>query len=638
MRKRLRVWADLRVRMMGLAMLAAPLAALCALTLSVRTLQSERRQAEERLYRTVQLHRDVQELQSDLLGAGTALCAYLLQGQEEVLSPFKAARDSLPERLAGLDKLLQTDPIQAPRVKRLRPLVDRYIDILSSLRKYSAIPGFSPANPPDDLMREQTGVTNQIQKLLAELEQEEDQRTQLAYGEAHGAHKRSETVVLCTLAFGLLGGLIVVWLLMSSLITSERSRAEKEVKESHEQLQQMLQKAEAQAKALAASEQEAERTTRAKSEFLSRMSHELRTPLNAILGFAQLLEMADLKTLYLDHVAQILKAGRHLLALINEVLDISRIESGRLALSLEPVLIGELLREALIMVQPQAASAKVIISADSALSDPRLVIADRQRLKQVMLNLFSNAVKYNRIGGSVRIEVQAAERNRIRIRVNDTGVGIPAEKMKLLFSPFERLGAEQTDVEGTGIGLVLSKRLVEIMEGRIGVESEVNVGTTFWIELPGAVSPEDSLKPEFTGGLMAAADAVSEVERPTVICIEDNPSNLRLIERIMAQRPGIRLLTALMGQTGLDLARQCHPRLILLDVHLPDIDGKEVLQRLRADPNTSGIPVVVISADATPHQEKRLRDAGAQDYLTKPLDVPKFLEIVDRTLEHARTT
>ncbi len=428
----------------------------------------------------------------------------------------------------------------------------------------------------------------------------------------------------------------VVWLQMGSLVSSERSRAEREVKESHEHLQQMLKDAEAQARALALSEREAERTTRAKSEFLSRMSHELRTPLNAILGFAQLLEMAELKTQYRDHVAQILKAGRHLLALINEVLDISRIESGRLALSLEPVLIGELLQETLIMVQPQAAAAQVILTADAAFGDPRLVIADRQRLKQVLLNLLSNAVKYNRAGGSVRIDVQAGEQSRIRIRVSDTGTGISPEKMKLLFSPFERLGAEQTEVEGTGIGLVLSKRLVEIMEGSIGVESQVNVGTTFWIELPGAVSPEDSLKAAFTGGLLAAADAVSEVQRPTVLCIEDNPSNLRLIERIMAQRPGIRLVTALLGKTGVEMALQHLPQLILLDVHLPDIDGKEVLQQLRADPATAGIPVVVISADATAHQEKRLRDAGAQDYLTKPLDVQKFLGIVERILEHAR--
>jgi CheY-like chemotaxis protein len=380
---------------------------------------------------------------------------------------------------------------------------------------------------------------------------------------------------------------------------------------------------------------EAERANEAKSEFVSRMSHELRTPLNAILGFAQLLEMARLKPAHRDSVGQILKAGRHLLTLINEVLDISRIESGRLSLSQEAVLVSDVLREALAMVQPQATERRVRVDAGTVDESNLYMLADRQRLKQIVLNLLSNAVKYNCAGGMVTVSCQPGDAGMLRLMVTDTGPGIPNDKIDLLFSPFERLGAEQTGVEGTGIGLAISKRLAEAMGGALGVNSQLGAGCTFFLDLPRAEAPREEFARTFSGQLAAAAEAVSGSKQPTVLCIEDNPSNLELIERILAFRPEIRLLTALHGAAGIRLAQEHHPSLILLDVHLPDIDGREVLRQLKEDRQTSGIPVIVVSADATPRQEARLREGGAQDYLTKPLDVPRFLERVEEALQHA---
>jgi PAS domain S-box-containing protein len=381
-------------------------------------------------------------------------------------------------------------------------------------------------------------------------------------------------------------------------------------------------------KALREAKEEADRANHAKSDFLSRMSHELRTPLNSILGFGQLLDRQAPTETQRTRIHYILGAGRHLLNLINEVLDISRIEAGTLQLSLEPVCVEEAISEALDLMRPLAAERLINLDADGTLDNATYVLADRQRLKQVLLNLLSNAVKYSALEGSVNLSF-APSGGRLRIAVRDTGAGIPVEKIARLFTPFDRLGAEQSRVEGTGLGLALCQRLVQAMHGTIGVSSTLGNGSTFWLELPRADSPLQNLQPGKNG--TTESEAITE-ETHRLLYIEDNFSNVTLVEQMLAERPALELMTAMQGRVGLELARQHSPDLILLDLHLPDVPGWQLLAQLKADHLTRDIPVIVISADATSHQIKRLLSAGARAYLTKPLDIPEFFRVIDEVL------
>jgi PAS domain S-box-containing protein len=373
----------------------------------------------------------------------------------------------------------------------------------------------------------------------------------------------------------------------------------------------------------------AEHANEAKSEYLSRMSHELRTPLNAILGFAQLLELDDLHDEQRDNLGHIMSGARHLLSLINEVLDIAAIEAGRLTLSLEPVAVADVAAETVSLIRPLADTNNIMVgSPDVACSTH--VLGDRQRLKQVLLNLLSNAVKYNREGGSVELSCAPAAGDRLRIAVTDTGLGIPPEALARLFVPFERVG-RQRGIEGTGLGLPLSKRLAEAMGGTLELTSTPGQGSTFWIELPLGDGPVE--QDEHEGGEVepVAAEELIEPSGPpvTVLYIEDNMSNLRLVERILGRRPGVRLISAMRPELGLELAGQHDPDLILLDLHLPDIPGETVLRRLQTNPRTAEIPVVILSADARPGLIQRLLEQGARGFLTKPLDVKELLEVLD---------
>jgi signal transduction histidine kinase len=377
---------------------------------------------------------------------------------------------------------------------------------------------------------------------------------------------------------------------------------------------------------------EAERANAAKSEFLSRMSHELRTPLNVVLGFGQILEMRGaLDERDSEAVEHILKAGGHLLELINEVLDLARIESGQMAISPEPVDVAELAGEALALIAPLAQERSVVLTA-ALEAGHRHVMADRQRLKQVLLNLLSNAIKYNREGGGVAVSCEQAPGGRLRLAVADTGPGVPQGLMDRLFEPFERLGAEGGPVEGTGLGLALSRQLVELMGGEIGVESREGHGSVFWLELAIA-QPAQELAPEPAVAPNGRPSLPSDGRPRTVLLIEDNLDNVKVVQAVLAAREHIELVPAMTGGLGLTLAREHLPELILLDQHLPDLTGADVLHRLRADPATRSIPVVVVSADATPGQIQRMLDSGATDYLTKPLQLPPFLELLDRLLE-----
>jgi PAS domain S-box-containing protein len=381
----------------------------------------------------------------------------------------------------------------------------------------------------------------------------------------------------------------------------------------------------------------ADKANLAKSEFLSSMSHELRTPLSAILGFAQLMESASPPPTVSQKrsIEQILKAGWYLLDLINEILDLALIESGKLSLSLEPVSLTGVMRECQAMMEPQAQKGGINMGFPR-FETPYFVKADRTRVKQVLINLLSNAVKYNTESGAVVVDCIISTPGRIRVSVTDTGAGLSPEKRAQLFEPFNRLGQGTNGEEGTGIGLVVSKRLVELMGGTIGVESAVGKGSVFWIELDLTAEPQLA-----AGGTPLAVAARAPVQAGarmrTLLYVEDNPANLMLVEDLIARRPDIHLLSAADGIRGIEIAHASRPDVILLDINLPDISGIEVLRILTEDPETAHIPVIALSANAMPRDiEKGLR-AGFFRYLTKPIKVNEFMDTLDVALKFAPT-
>ena len=380
----------------------------------------------------------------------------------------------------------------------------------------------------------------------------------------------------------------------------------------------------------------AEKASLAKSDFLSSMSHELRSPLNAILGFAQLIESgtpvptASQK----ESIDQILQAGWYLLELINEILDLSLIESGQLSLSPESVSLTEVLADCQAMIEPQAQKGGIRMNFP-VFDGPFLVKADRTRVKQVFVNLLSNAIKYNRAGGTVEVSC-VADGPRTRIAFRDTGAGLSADQLAQLFQPFNRLGQESGTEEGTGIGLVVSKRLVELMGGHIGVESTVGVGSVFWIELNSTAAPELVDDESDDQVPMPVAQNGGDGVTYTLLCVEDNPANLMLIEKLVARRTDVSLLSAKDGNRGIEIARASKPDVILMDINLPGISGLQALRALSEDPETAGIPVVALSANAMPHDVDKGLQAGFFRYLTKPIKVNAFMETLDVALKFSK--
>jgi PAS domain S-box-containing protein len=379
----------------------------------------------------------------------------------------------------------------------------------------------------------------------------------------------------------------------------------------------------------------AEKANRAKSEFLSSMSHELRTPLNAVLGFAQLMasEVPPPAAHQQRSIDQILKGGWYLLRLINEILDLAMIESGKVTMSQESMSMADVLQDCKGMIEPQATKRGIAMSFPK-FDNVFYIHADRTRVKQVMINLLSNAIKYNGSGGSVTVQCVVSGKHRVRISVKDTGAGLSADQLAQLFQPFNRLGQEDGGEEGTGIGLVVTKQLVELMGGLIGVESAVGVGTVFWVEFAAATAP--ALENIEEVSLARRPLGARELgDQPTLLYVEDNPANLALVEQLIERRGDLKLLTAIDAHLGIELARAYLPDVILMDINLPGMSGYGALKHLRDDPVTAHIPVLALSANAVPRDIEKGLEAGFFRYLTKPIRVREFMDALDVALRHA---
>jgi PAS domain S-box-containing protein len=380
----------------------------------------------------------------------------------------------------------------------------------------------------------------------------------------------------------------------------------------------------------------AEKASLAKSEFLSSMSHELRSPLNAILGFAQLMESDSPppSPVQKQSIEQISQAGWHLLTLINEVLDLVKVESGQVTISPEPVSLSEVMLECRSMIELQARQRSIQLIFPH-FDNPYFVRADRTRVKQVIINLLSNATKYNLERGVIEVTCNENAPGRIRVSIRDSGAGLSPQQLAQLFQAFNRLGQETSGVEGTGIGLVVAKRLVELMGGVIGVESAVGVGSVFWFELHAVSEPRLSVEADNIAISLKPHSLIGARLR-TVLYVEDNPANLKLVEQIIARHPDLRLLTAVSGSSGIEVARNFQPDVILMDINLPDISGIEALKILSLDPSTARIPIVALSANAMPRDIKKGLEAGFFRYITKPIKINEFMDALNLAFDFAK--
>jgi len=624
-----RAWQNLPLGFKGVFVIALPLAILLASLTSLFIRELESSKLENQLKRALQNQRDIQTVHTQLMEASTGVRDFLLTGDKHFLTIFFEAEKKLPKIIAALEERLENDQ-QKERLSKISPLVTKNLEDLRALSHHETaiasnqlIAKFKSQVATLDKLREEIEALNTEEALLAEQDQQE----------IFLQRQQNITVTLIAAIAGIIGSLMAVWIFSRTIVKRVRllrdnaghlARAESLdiASSSKDELGQLSYELEQASQLLAKNisdalqaRHEAEEASASKSMFLSRTSHELRTPLNAILGFAQLLEQDIPPGKQRDSVSLIRGAGQHLLKLINEVLEIARIESGETSFELTATPINALLEEATHYISPIGKIRDIEIKCNIA---PNLwAKANRQKLLQVTLNLLSNALKYGPVGSSVALNAYRKQNN-IFIEVQDSGPGIPASLRERLFTPFERLGAENTKIEGTGLGLALSKQIMLAMNGKIDVAKDKSL---FWIEIP-ATSASDASKTLQQDTQDKQSFTLSK--NSSILYVEDNVSNRALVEAIIQRQQDLRIHSVATIKDAKRFLKEMVPSLLLIDLHLPDGSGEDLVNHVKSKPEFQNIPMMILSADALPETMERLKSAGVVHYMTKPLDVAVF--------------
>ena len=625
---------------------AVPLIALVGVTSASLALQAKERQVRAAAITASVLNTTAKQVLSDAVNAETGVRGYAATRNPLFLQPYEAILARVARDRAALGAAAVAERDSGAELAAVAAM-DEVMARLAQLR--STVAAGAPSAATTAALASQKTAMDTLRGQIAGLVRGPAKVTAGARANITAMESVIGAVSIAGLALGLLAGLAGVALFTSGIsrrIGRAAANADRlgagqplqPVPGTSDELGQLagsLVRADkllaSRTRELVTARDEAVRASQAKNAFLSSTSHELRTPLNAVLGFTQLLQLSDLSAEDRDAVERILAAGRHLLALINELIDIARIESGEFSLSVEPVALQPIIEETCQLMAPLAAGRSITISQPS-LSPALAVKADRQRLSQILVNLLSNAVKYNRAGGTVTITCQATGPGQASVTVADTGPGIPAVDLARVFAPFERLGAERTAIEGTGIGLPLARAFAEAMGGHLTAASVPGEGTTFTVTLPRAADMVPAADDDTASASVPVPRTGTDDPAETdlrILYIEDNPANIEVVSRFMRTRPGVWLQSVTSGQAGLTLAAQDPPDLILLDLHLPGLHGHEVLRRLKEKPATAGIPVAILSAEAAPTVIRHMRASGVIAYLTKPLDLAELGQLID---------
>ncbi len=627
-------WQDLPLATKGIVVIMLPLAVLLASLTSLYNREQELTDLEDQLKIALQNQRDIETVHTKLLQASTGVRDYLLTGDKLFLSIFESAKKQLPSILTALEQQLESQS-QKERISAIAILVQQNLNSLNSLADYDA------DQASENLIVEFKLQVQNLNKLRNELEYLSAQEALLVTEDQKKVklqRQRNLRVTLLAAFTGIFGSIIAVWIFSGTIVkrvkllrdsAAHLARAESLdlPSKSNDELGQLSDELDHASTLLAKNiydateaRREAEQANKEKSMFLSRTSHELRTPLNAILGFAQLLQDELAPGKQKDNVNMIRSAGEHLLKLINEVLDIARIESGEVILTLAPTPVNDLLEEAIHYISPLGKIRDIHIAFD--IKGTLVALAERQKLLQVILNLLSNALKYGPVNSTVQL-IAYQKDGLIIVEVFDEGAGIPKSLKQRLFTAFDRLGAEQSKIEGTGLGLALSKQLMTAMQGSIHVAEDKSL---FWIELKATTMQE---QPNIIlPAISAAKKSPSSAHKSKILYVEDNAGNRALVEAVIKRHLHLQLFCAATVREGKMMLSEIEPSLIIIDLHLPDDSGEVLVDYIKSRPNMANIPIIILSADAMPDTIKRLEAAGIDRYITKPIDIALFSQQV----------